>query len=217
MAKRQTQEERSRHTRRRVMQATIECILQKGIRATSTVDVARQAGVSRGALVHQFPSKESLMQAALEDLLNREVDSVRDMATRVQAGELDFDTLLKALHEHFKGDLYMVTLEYLTTARTDPAIMEVLVPLAAKFNASLERIWEQLLIGAEHTPHQKRVALNATLCMMRGMGAQSIWRDDPELYRDMLLFWKRTLLELGFSASDQDTRDPACIPQRSRD
>ncbi|MGM0702444.1 MAG: TetR/AcrR family transcriptional regulator [Pseudomonadota bacterium] len=217
MAKRQTQEERSRHTRRRVMQATIECILQKGIRATSTVDVARQAGVSRGALVHQFPSKEALMQAALEDLLNREVDSVRDMATRVQAGELDFDALLKALHEHFKGDLYMVTLEYLTTARTDPAIMEVLVPLAAKFNASLERIWEQLLIGAEHTSHQKRVALNATLCMMRGMGAQSIWRDDPELYRDMLLFWKRTLLELGFSASDQDTRDPACIPQRSRD
>jgi len=34
---------------------------------------------------------------------------------------------------------------------------------------------------------------------MRGMGAQSIWRDDPALYRDMLTFWKQTLIDQGFS------------------
>lgn len=208
MAKRQTQEERSRHTQARIMQATLGCILEKGIRATSTVDVARKAGVSRGALIHHYPTKESLMQAALEDLLNREVDSVREMAMRVKSGDLDFDTLLQALHEHFKGDMYMVTLEYLTTARTDDAIMDVLVPLASQFNASLESIWEQLVVNAEHTPHEKRVALNATLCMMRGMGAQSIWRHDPELYRDMLLFWKQTLLELGFTSATEAGEQP---------
>ena len=208
MTKRQNQEERSRQTQARVTQATIECILEKGIRATSTVDVARLAGVSRGALVHHYPSKTLLMQAALEDLLSREVESVREMAVKVRAGELNFDSLLKALHEHFKGDLYMVTLEYLTNARTDPDIMKVLVPLAANFNDSLEQIWEQLVASANHTSHQNRVALNATLCMMRGMGAQSIWRDDPELYRDMLLFWKETLLELGFSASDAKRGQP---------
>lgn len=208
MTKRQNQEERSRQTQARVTQATIECILEKGIRATSTVDVARLAGVSRGALVHHYPSKTLLMQAALEDLLSREVESVREMAVKVKAGELNFDSLLKALHEHFKGDLYMVTLEYLTNARTDPDIMKVLIPLAAKFNDSLEQIWEQLVASSKHTSHQNRVALNATLCMMRGMGAQSIWRDDPELYRDMLLFWKETLLELGFSASDAKRSEP---------
>ncbi|WP_249978638.1 TetR/AcrR family transcriptional regulator [Vreelandella olivaria] len=200
--KRQNQEERSRQTQARVTQATLECILEKGIRATSTVDIARQAGVSRGALVHHYPSKTLLMQAALEDLLSREVESVRHMAAQVKAGELNFDSLLKALHEHFKGDLYMVTLEYLTNARTDPDIMKVLVPLAARFNDSLEQIWEQLVASSEHTSHQNRVALNATLCMMRGMGAQSIWRDDPELYHDMLLFWKETLLKLGFPTAD---------------
>lgn len=201
MTKRQNQEERSRNTQARVMQATIECVLAKGIRATSTVDVARQAGVSRGALVHHYPSKTLLMQSALEDLLNQEVESVRQLAVSVQEGDFDFDSLLRVLHEHFKGDLYMVTLEYLTTARTDPDIMKVLIPLAAKFNGSLEAIWEQLVASSRHTSRKKRVALNATLCMMRGMGAQSIWRDDPELYRDMLLFWKDALIELGFSSS----------------
>ncbi|OBA00449.1 TetR/AcrR family transcriptional regulator [Halomonas sp. G11] len=209
MTKRQNQEERSHQTQTRVTQATIECILAKGIRATSTVDVARQAGVSRGALVHHYPSKTLLMQAALEDLLNREVESVREMAIGVSEGRMNFDSLLKALHEHFKGDMYMVTLEFLTNARTDPDIMSALVPLAARFNDSLEKIWEQLVSSSEHTSHQNRVALNATLCMMRGMGAQSIWRDDPELYRDMLIFWKETLLKLGFSASDSTRSEPA--------
>ncbi len=51
-----------------------------------------------------------------------------------------------------------------------PDIMKVLVPLAAKFNDSLEQIWEQLVASSKHTSHQNRVALNATLCMMRGMG-----------------------------------------------
>ncbi|TDX32124.1 TetR family transcriptional regulator [Modicisalibacter xianhensis] len=207
MTQRQTQEERSRQTQARIMKGTLECILNKGIRATSTTDVARQAEVSRGALLHHYPTKESLMRAALEDLLNREVESVRDMAERVSAGTLDFDTLLDTLHDHFKGDLFMVTLEYLTTARTDDSIKEVLIPLAARFNESLESIWEHLQSNTRHSTHENRVALNATLCMMRGMGAQSIWRDDPALYRDMLLFWKRTLIEAGFT-SRQPAKDP---------
>lgn len=209
MTKRKNQEERSRQTQARITQATIECILEKGIRATSTVDIARQAGVSRGALVHHYPTKTLLMQAALEDLLNREVKSVRDMARKVKSGDLDFDGFLLVLHDHFKGDLYMATLEYLTNARTDPDIMEALVPLASKYNESLEEIWEQLVTNSEHSSHAKRVALNATLCMMRGMGAQGIWRDDPDLYRDMLLFWRETLFELGLSASKVSREDPA--------
>ncbi|MGQ7249831.1 TetR/AcrR family transcriptional regulator [Halomonas sp. V046] len=199
MTQRQTQEERSRQTQARVMQATLVCVLEKGIRATSTVDVARQAGVSRGALIHHYPTKEALMQAALEDLLAREVDSVRDMAEAVRSGQMDFNRLLEALHEHFKGDLFMVTLEYLTAARTDDAILSVLEPLAATFNRNLEAIWDQLVSSTEHSSRENRVALNATLCMMRGMGAQSIWRDDPDLYRDMLVFWKQTLLDSGFT------------------
>lgn len=44
MTKHQKQGERSRLTQARIMKATLECILEKGIRATSTVDIARKAG-----------------------------------------------------------------------------------------------------------------------------------------------------------------------------
>ncbi|PPC76611.1 TetR/AcrR family transcriptional regulator [Pokkaliibacter plantistimulans] len=197
MSTKRSQSERSRETQGQVMKATLECILQKGIRETSTVDVARQAGVSRGALMHHYPSKEALMHAALETLLSDEITKVQAMASDVSAGKMDFDAFLQALWEHFAGDLFMITLEYLTAARTDPAIQDVLTPLAAHYNESMEQIWEQL-IGNEHGQHQRRVALNVTLCMLRGMAAQSIWRDDPVLYQGMLQFWKKTLIDIGF-------------------
>ncbi|WP_372741316.1 TetR/AcrR family transcriptional regulator [Neptunomonas sp.] len=191
---------RTPKTQARIMQATLECILQQGIRATSTVNIAKQAGVSRGALVHHYPTKASLMEAAMKDLLDREVESVRETAKRVEEGTLEFETLLDMLHEHFNGDLFMVTLEFLTAARTDESVKKVLVPLAKQFNESLEAIWENLVSNTQHSEHENRVALNATLCMMRGMASQSIWRDDPELRRDMMLFWKQTLINAGFSS-----------------
>ncbi|MBR9884401.1 MAG: TetR/AcrR family transcriptional regulator [Oceanospirillales bacterium] len=196
MLKKRSQSERSAETQGLIMQATLDCILQKGIRETSTVDVAKQAGVSRGALLHHYPTKESLMHAALEKLLSDEIAEVQQIASDVSEGKIDLEAFLQAMWSHFAGDLFMITLEYLTTARTDDSIREVLTPLAAHYNESMEQIWDQLT-EQNGSASERRVALNATLCVLRGMAAQSIWRDDPELYQDMLRFWRKSLSETG--------------------
>src|SRR5947208_10806802 len=55
---------RSARTRDKLMRATIECLYELGYDRTSTVLVTKRAGVSRGAMLHQFPSKADLMMAA---------------------------------------------------------------------------------------------------------------------------------------------------------
>ena len=55
---------RSARTREKLMRATIECLYELGYDRTSTVLVTKRAGVSRGAMLHQFPSKADLMMAA---------------------------------------------------------------------------------------------------------------------------------------------------------
>src|SRR3954464_11278270 len=55
---------RSARTREKLMRATIECLHELSYDRTSTVLVTRRAGVSRGAMLHQFPSKADLMMAA---------------------------------------------------------------------------------------------------------------------------------------------------------
>ncbi|MFF3224301.1 TetR/AcrR family transcriptional regulator [Nocardia suismassiliense] len=67
-ADRRTQAERSASTRGAVVRAARELFGQHGYGAVSTVAVAEAAGVSRGALYHQFSEKRELFEAVFEDL-----------------------------------------------------------------------------------------------------------------------------------------------------
>ena len=62
---RRTQAERSASTRARILKAAVDCLFKQGYGATTTVSVAASAKVSRGAMLHHFPSKADLMLATL--------------------------------------------------------------------------------------------------------------------------------------------------------
>jgi AcrR family transcriptional regulator len=67
-ADRRTQEERSATTRQTVLDATIACLIDHGYHGATTTAIQERAGVSRGALTHQFPSKNELLAAAIVHL-----------------------------------------------------------------------------------------------------------------------------------------------------
>ncbi|QLY28454.1 TetR/AcrR family transcriptional regulator [Nocardia huaxiensis] len=67
-ADRRTQAERSAAARAAVVRAARELFGQYGYGGVSTIAVAAAAGVSRGALYHQFGEKRDLFEAVFEDL-----------------------------------------------------------------------------------------------------------------------------------------------------
>src|SRR5690606_2161173 len=66
---RRTQEERSADTQRRLMEATIEALDERGYARVTTSEIAERAGVSRGALAHHYATKEELVAVSVEKLL----------------------------------------------------------------------------------------------------------------------------------------------------
>src|ERR1700686_4637502 len=60
------QDERSAETRRRLLDATVACLFERGYAGTHTTEIANRAGVSRGAELHHFPKKDELVVSALE-------------------------------------------------------------------------------------------------------------------------------------------------------
>src|SRR5436190_7809532 len=68
---RRSNAERSAATQARLLDATIECLVERGWAGTSTTEIVRRAGVSRGAQVHHYPTKEDLVLAAVEHLVDR--------------------------------------------------------------------------------------------------------------------------------------------------
>jgi len=69
--RRQTNEARSARTRGKVLDATIDCLLELGYANTTTTLISERAGVSRGAQLHHFPTKAELVAAAVEHLATR--------------------------------------------------------------------------------------------------------------------------------------------------
>ena len=54
--------------RARLLEATVDCLVERGFAGTSTTLVSERAGVSRGAQLHHFPTKNTLVVAAVEHL-----------------------------------------------------------------------------------------------------------------------------------------------------
>src|ERR1700729_2230886 len=65
-ARRRTQAERSEETRTRILKAAANLIRKRGYARFRTAEVAKEAGLSRGAQLHHFPTKDSLVVATLE-------------------------------------------------------------------------------------------------------------------------------------------------------
>ena len=76
--KRRSQKERSAETSARLMNATIDLLHDQGLARTTTPEIARLAGVSRGALTHHFAGREAIIGASIADLLGKAARLLRD-------------------------------------------------------------------------------------------------------------------------------------------
>jgi hypothetical protein len=66
-------------------------------------------------------------------------------------------------------------------------------PVLKEFHQALDAVWLTMSQSRSATAPRSVVALNLTLCLMRGMGFQTILRSDPQYYQEMLALWKEIL------------------------
>ena len=97
-------------TRRRVLEAAIVCLVRDGYAATTTAGVAEVAGVSRGALMHQFQTREELVAAAVEHLAVRRREELAGRVAGLPAGDGRVGAVLDLMWETTSGDWYGATL-----------------------------------------------------------------------------------------------------------
>src|SRR5205809_3152820 len=96
----------------RLLDATLESLVERGYRGTTTLEVQKRAGVSRGALLHHFTSRSELILAAVEHLTRERVAAVSDLAheaaPRVRAR---IEWAVRVLWSTFEGPLFSASLE----------------------------------------------------------------------------------------------------------
>ena len=79
---RRSQTERTAETHARVTAAVIASIAEVGFKRATGVEITRRAGVTWGAVQHQFGNKDGILVAIVEDSFGRSKAARRAGATR---------------------------------------------------------------------------------------------------------------------------------------
>ena len=189
--KRRTQEERSTETKKRLLEATIDCLNELGFNKTGTVEIARRAGVSRGALVHHFPSKHDLIVATAEYHWNRIAEEVRNLAMTMHGGLLSLDAFIDGIwNKVFLIRGSSATIEMIIAARTDSKLRRELVPMLNRLYSNYDEIWSQFFHNSGVSPERIEMLFDLTIELLRGMTLQRVLKDEPEYYQKFLDSWK---------------------------
>lgn len=116
---------RSEATRRRVLHATVASLARRGLAATSTLQIQADAGVSRGRLLHHFPSRRQLLVAAVQHLAKERFAALRAEPLQLE-GEARVRRAIDLLWSIHEDDLFWAAIELWMGARTDDDLKAVL-------------------------------------------------------------------------------------------
>lgn len=186
-ALRRTQAERTASMRARLLDATVDCLVELGYTGTTTTEVVRRAGVSRGAQVHHFPTKQDLVVAAIEHVLDRRQHEFRGRFAALAPAERTLTRALDLLWGAFGGPTFAAWLELAVAARTDPGLHRHFRELEQRFWERTQALFTEFF-PASPDPSFSRLGVAFAFSLLDGLALQrhvGIGQDADELL-DML-------------------------------
>ena len=180
MARKKAEKEEMR--KMQIVQAAYEVIASKGYNNFTVEDIANNAGLSKGGVLHYFKTKEDILIHLLEQIYIIIKENINRRAAKYKTPE---------------RKLRAIVIAFIVTAKRHPAFYTVLVdfwaqvPINERVKAINTRIYEQLCdeirkvidMGIEQEVFKKVNALNASYAiaaMVMNVAIQ--WTFNPGLY-----------------------------------
>jgi AcrR family transcriptional regulator len=190
---REPQQDRSRATRARLLEAAIACLAELGWTASTVAVVAERAGVSRGAAQHHFPTRESLFTAALEHVSQVRANEMKRELAELPGGESpDTAAVVELVMSLFTGTVFRAALALWVAAAAEPQLREQMIPLEARIGREIHRVVVELL-GVDEREPGVRETVQATLDLARGLGLANLLTDDGARRDRIARQWARIL------------------------
>jgi AcrR family transcriptional regulator len=132
---------RSEATRKRVLDAAVACIAKEGFQASNLSRIARYAGMTTGAIQHQFGDKASL----LAEVVERGFEQMIERLARMPGGEEPLPArvsrLVEALWSGYDAASTRASLETLFAMRGDEAFHRRSILFLAAMRQRVDRLW----------------------------------------------------------------------------
>jgi AcrR family transcriptional regulator len=139
-----TQDEKTAETRRRLLDAAILCLVDRGYANTTTSEVAERAGLSRGAQLYHFPRKEELLINAVEHLFELMFTDMKEKVGRLNNVNDRRALAIDLLWEIANGPFATAWIELIVASRTDSYLRGALGAANVRMGDFIDRSFKEL-------------------------------------------------------------------------
>jgi AcrR family transcriptional regulator len=173
-SRRPTQQARSASTRKALLDAALECLRRRGFAGTTLQHIEKSAGMTRGALLHHFPTKQALIAAALVHFYRRRIERLERL---VKQRRPDLRAGLAIIHKEVR-DGFPLTLEFMTAMRTEAALRKAFEQEMDQWVTPISQSYASLLPQFQDidSPLMIQYVIG---CFIRGLCLESFVSDSP--------------------------------------
>jgi len=166
---------RSVATRAALLDAALECLCEGGYAAVTTKEIARRAGVSRGAELHHFPTRAALVGATVEHLLERRLREVEAALSIAPPSPDDLESLVDLVWTMFQGPVFVAWVELWVAARTDPDLAATMIEVDRRFTDESRLLFVEAMAGpGSLDPQALEIARDFAFAVMTGVALQRL-------------------------------------------
>ncbi len=198
------QQRKSAQTRVGILDAAIECLATHGYARTTTQMIAETAGVSRGAMLHHYPTKADLIKSIIaysfykrSEMLVEGVKKISESSRIKEFGGLEI------LWESFSTREFKAYLELNVASRTDAEVREIFIPQARRFGQAWRDESVQIFPEWAAFPERLSLANDFVESIMEGLALNvDVWGEPGRVDR-MVVFLRRTVAKIFAGEFDE--------------
>jgi AcrR family transcriptional regulator len=197
-SRRPTQQARSASTQKALLDAALECLRRHGFAGTTLQQIEKSAGVTRGALLHHFPTKQALIAAALVHFYRRRIERLERL---VKERRPDLRAGLAIIHKEVR-DGFPLTLEFMTAMRTEAALRKAFEQEMDQWVTPISNSYASLLPQFQDVDSPLMIQY-VIGCFIRGLCLESFVSDSPLVEKTFDRFVE--MLEVYLQATSKRT------------
>jgi len=189
---------RSIATRRRLLDAAVRSLVERGYASTTTAGVCELAGVSQGALFKHFPTKAALLAATVDHLFSELLVDLRRTFGTAASEDDSIAGALRLLDRAYREPRLLAALELNVVARTDPELAAALAPIVDAQRSALQREASALFPRAAKSNPDFAPFVDVVLAAIQGRALESlVARDAGADLNGLLTLYRLARREFG--------------------
>ena len=176
---------KSSSTRQQILEAAVRCIVKLGYASTTTMVIAKEAGLSRGATLHHFPSKIDIIKATVDFLYEKRSRAVTNSASKLPEGGDRVKLAVHAYWQQVNHPLFLAFFELSVAARHDAELRKILRPAQERFDKEWYTVCQEAFPEWQDDADAFSLAMSLSQTLVEGIAISHLMhprdRNDEQL------------------------------------